>query len=80
MSTVDPDGTWQYAHSVCCPSGARWGSNSDDWATSTNGAAGCSPLATAASAAATSASVPPTCTVPAPATAGSDHGTGSDRA
>ena len=25
MSTVDPDGTWQYAHSVCWPAGARVG-------------------------------------------------------
>ena len=35
---------------------------------------------TAASAATTSAIVPPTCTVAAPATAGSAHGTGADSA
>ena len=38
MSTVDPLGTWQYAHNVCRPAGARLWSNRLGWATSTNGA------------------------------------------
>jgi hypothetical protein len=80
MSTVDPLGTWQYAHNVCRPSGARVWSNKLGWATSTYGRSGCSPRATAASAAAISSKVPPRCTVAAVAVAGSRHGTGSDKA
>ena len=37
MSTVEPLGTWQYAHAVCRPSGAREGSNIVGCASRTNG-------------------------------------------
>ena len=76
MSTSDPCGTWQYAHSVWRPAGARVGSHAVAWAASTNGRSGWPPRATEASAAAISSNVPPRWTVPALATAGSRHGTG----
>ena len=80
MSTVDPFGTWQYAQAVSTPLGARLGSNSDCWASRMNGRSGWRPLATSSSAAATSAIVPPTCTVAARATSGFDHGIGPSSA
>ncbi len=48
---------------MCLPAGARLGSNWLCCTTSTKGRSGCSPRHTAASAAAISSSVPPTCTV-----------------
>ena len=63
-SPAKPFGTWQYAHAVCLPAGARDGSKSVCCATSTYGRAAASPRQTAASAAAISSSVPPRRTVP----------------
>ena len=80
MSTVEPAGTWQYAHAVCCPSGARDGSQRPYWTNRTNGLAGCRPAATSASAAATSSSVPPRWTVAARPTSSAAHGTGPSSA
>ena len=80
MSTVDPDGTWQYPHSTCPPAGARPGSATPGWATRQYGRSGCRPAATSASLAATSASVPPRCTVTVSRQAGAAHGTGPARA
>src|SRR5580692_10717025 len=76
MSTSEPRGTWQYPHSVCCPAGARLGSTTPAWAIRQNGRSGWRPAATSASDAATSANVPPTCTVPASRQAGACQGTG----
>ena len=76
MSTVEPDGTWQYPHSVCCPSGALLGSTTPGCATRQNGCSGCLPAATSDSLRATSANVPPRCTVPASRQAGACQGTG----
>ena len=80
MSTVEPFGTWQYAHSTCRPDGARDGSAAPGCTASTYGRSGWRPAATAASAAVISSSVPPRCTVAAAATAGSRHGTGPSSA
>ncbi len=80
MSRVEPCGTWQYAHPVCRPAGARDGSHPVACTSSTNGRSGCSPRATAASLATISSSVPPRCTVPARATSGAAHGIGPSSA
>ena len=63
VSKFVPLGTWQYAHSTCLPAGARVGSKSVGWATSTKGRSAQRPRATAYSEAAISSNVPPRCTV-----------------
>ena len=40
MSTGEPFGTWQYAHSTCPPAGARDGSAAQGWTASTYGRSG----------------------------------------
>lgn len=77
MSTVEPAGTWQYAQKVCPP---LVGSAAYGWTASTYGRGECRPALVSASLSAISSSVPPRCTVPASATAGSRHGTGPSRA
>ena len=64
------------------PAGRAPGSGSGtlDWTTRVNGRSLCRPASTAASLAATSASVPPRCTVPATRHSGAVHGTGPDSA
>ncbi len=76
MSTSDPLGTWQYAHRVCQPSGARLGSATQGWATRQNGCSGYRPATTSASARATSSKVPPTCSVTARRQTSALQGTG----
>ena len=71
-----PDGTWQYAHRVCWPAGARVGSATPGWTTRQYGRSGRRPAFTSASLRATSASVPPRWTVPASRHAAAVHGTG----
>jgi hypothetical protein len=80
MSIVEPLGTWQYAHAVCWPRGARESSNSDGCTSSTYGRSGVRPLHTSRSEYAISSSVPPRCTVPARAHGAARHGIGSSRA
>ena len=80
MSTVEPFGTWQYAHSVCRPAGARRAVEQARLGDEHERALRVPAAATVASAAAISSNVPPTCTVAADDVAGSRHGTGSDRA
>src|SRR5215467_11207491 len=75
-STSDPDGTWQYAHSVCLPAGALVGSITPGCATRQYGLSACRPAATSASLRATSSKVPATCTVPACRQASACQGTG----
>lgn len=80
MSSPHPCGTWQYAHAMCLPSGAREGSNSVGCDTSTNGRSAICPLAIVRSDAAISSIVPPRCTVAARAHSGAFHGIARDRA
>ena len=49
MSTSDPAGTWQYAHAVVLPAGARDVSHGAYWTNRTYGRSGCRPAATSAS-------------------------------
>ena len=80
MSTSEPDGTWQYPPSVCRPRGARVGSTTPGWAMRQYGRSWCRPACTSDSLRATSASVPPRCTVPASRQDAASHGTGPDSA
>ncbi len=80
MSRSEPDGTWQYAQPTCLPSGARLGSQTVGWESSTYGRSACCPDVAAASLAASSSNVPPTCTVPARAQSGAVHGIGPSSA
>ena len=77
MSMSDPLGTWQYAHAVWRPAGARDESNSNGWTTSTNGRSLGVPFHADASEATISSRVPLTWTVAACATIGSRHGIGA---
>ena len=56
MSNVDPFGTWQYAHAVCLPAGARVASKRLCCASRTKGRSGCLPSQAARSESAISAS------------------------
>jgi len=58
------------------PGGRAVGSTTPGWATRQYGRSGIRPALTSASLRATSASVPPRCTVPASRHAGACHGTG----
>ena len=80
MSTVDPAGTWQYAHATALPSGARLGSHGAYCTNSTYGRSGCRPAATSASEAATSSIVPPRWSVAARRDPSAAHGTGPSSA
>ncbi len=63
-----------------CPPGARVGSTTHGWATSTKGCSACRPAWTAASARATSSNVPPTWTVTVRRQASAPQGTGPSSA
>ena len=76
----EPLGTWQYAHAICFPAGARLASKRLCCATSTNGRSEGAPAHVARSLAAISGSVPPTCTVAARRHSGSRHGIGPSSA
>ena len=80
MSMVEPCGTWQYAHAVCRPAGARDGSKRLGWASSTNGRPACSPANAARSDRDTSSSVPPTWTVAVDRHSAAAHGIGAESA
>ena len=65
---------------MCLPAGARVGSTTHGWATSTKGCSACRPAWTAASARATSSNVPPTWTVTVRRQASAPQGTGPSSA
>src|SRR5262245_14853618 len=76
-SNADPAGTWQYAHNVWTPFGARVESHTVGCETSTNGRDAARPPVTSFSLDAISPIEPPRWSVPARRASSAVHGTGA---
>src|SRR3954454_7342884 len=80
MSVAEPFGTWQYAHAVWHPAGARVASKRLGCASKTKGRVGCRPSQESVSPCAISSSVAPRCKVAVCRHSGYVHGMGADNA